>query len=78
MAAVRLGFTWLGVRKTLAPEQRTTAVRAFHADREPLSASKLSLDIKNAAYRAVADVRSEASEPAPISGPARVLARQGV
>ena len=34
MAAVRLAFTWLGVRKTLAPEQRTTAARAFHADRE--------------------------------------------
>ena len=36
MAAVRLSFTWLGVRKTLAPEQRTTAARAFHADRELL------------------------------------------
>jgi hypothetical protein len=34
MAAVKLAFTWLGVRKTLAPEQRTTAARAFHADRE--------------------------------------------
>ena len=29
MAAVRLAFTWLGVRKTLAPEQRTTAARDF-------------------------------------------------
>ena len=38
MAAVRLSFTWLGVRKTLAPEQRTTAARAFHADRERLTA----------------------------------------
>ena len=38
MAAVRLAFMWLGVRKTLAPEQRTTAARAFHADRELLSA----------------------------------------
>ena len=38
MAAVRLAFTWLGVRKTLAPEQRTAAARAFHADRELLSA----------------------------------------
>jgi hypothetical protein len=61
MAAVRLAFTWLGVRKTLAPEQRTTAARAFHADRELLSASKLILDTKNAAYRNVARVRSEAS-----------------
>jgi len=61
MAAVRLAFTWLGVRKTLAPEQRTTAARVFHADRELLSASKLILDTKNPAYRAVAAVRSEAS-----------------
>jgi hypothetical protein len=38
MAAVKLSFTWLGVRKTLAPEQCTTAARAFHADRELLSA----------------------------------------
>ena len=38
MSAVKLSFTWLGVRKTLAPEQRTTAARAFHADREPLTA----------------------------------------
>jgi hypothetical protein len=61
MAAVKLSFTWLGVRRTLAPEQRTTAARAFHADRELLSASKLILDTKNPAYRAVAAVRSEAS-----------------
>ena len=38
MAAVRLSFTWLGVRKTLAPDQRTTAARLFHTDRELLSA----------------------------------------
>ena len=61
MAAVKLSFTWLGVRKTLAPEQRTIAARAFQADRELLSASKLILDTKNPAYRAVAAVRSEAS-----------------
>ena len=29
---VRLAFRWLGVRKTLAPEQRTTAARAFQAE----------------------------------------------
>jgi hypothetical protein len=38
-AAVKLSFTWLGVRKTLAPEQRTTAARAFHADRELIEAA---------------------------------------
>jgi hypothetical protein len=56
MAAVKLSFTWLGVRMTLAPEQRTTAARAFHADRELLSASKLILDLKHPAYRAVAAI----------------------
>jgi hypothetical protein len=61
MAAVKLSFTWLGVRKTLAPDQRTTAARAFDADRALLSASKLILDTKNPAYRAVAAVRSDAS-----------------
>jgi len=61
MAAVKLSFTWLGVRKTLAPEQRTTAARAFHADRELLTASKRILDTKNPACGAVAAVRSEAS-----------------
>ncbi|MFM8890474.1 MAG: hypothetical protein ACKOTB_02420 [Planctomycetia bacterium] len=49
MVAVVLALPWLGVRKTLAPEPRTTAARAFHADREFLSASKLSLDTKNPA-----------------------------
>jgi hypothetical protein len=44
MATVRLHFTWLGVRKTLAPEQRTTAARAFHADRDLLSAGRHELD----------------------------------
>jgi hypothetical protein len=41
MAAVKLSFTWLGVRKTLAPEQRTTAARAFHADRKSLGLRSL-------------------------------------
>ena len=61
MAAVKLAFTWLGVRKTLAPEQRSTAARAFQADQEFLSASKLILDTRNHAYRNVARVRTEAS-----------------
>ncbi len=34
MAAVRLAFTWLGVRKTLAPEQRTTSTRAIPAGQQ--------------------------------------------
>ena len=61
MAAVRLAFTWLGTRQTLAPEQRDTAARSFQADRELLSAAQLILDTKNPTYRAVAAVRSKAS-----------------
>jgi hypothetical protein len=58
MADVRLAFTWLGTRMTLAPEQRDTAARTGHADRELLSATKLILHTKNPTYRAVAAVRS--------------------
>jgi hypothetical protein len=61
MAAVKLAFTWFGVRRALAPEQRSTAAQAFQADRLLLSASKLILDIRAPAYRQVARVRSEAS-----------------
>ena len=61
MAAVKLSFTWLGVRRALAPDDRSTAARVFDADRELLSASKMILDIRDPAYRAVARVRSEAS-----------------
>jgi hypothetical protein len=44
MAAVKLSFKWLGVRKTLAPEHRTTAAQAFHADQELLFGRCLSAD----------------------------------
>jgi hypothetical protein len=78
MAAVKLSFTWLGVRKTLAPEQRTTAARAFHANRELLTASKLILDTKNPAYRAAAAVRSEASVgELLVDRPSRNILRRG-
>jgi hypothetical protein len=49
------------IARSMAPEQRTTAARAFQANRELLLASKLILDTKNLAYRAVTAVRSEAS-----------------
>jgi len=65
MAAVRLAFTWLGVRRTLAPEQRTTAARAFHADREFLSAGKNQLD------------RRRDQELLPAGGTARRAAHSG-
>ena len=44
MAAVRVAFTWLGVRKTLNPEQKSQAAESFGAEREFLSAGKKLLD----------------------------------
>ena len=41
--------------------RRTTAARAFQADRELLSATKLIFDTKHPSFRNVARVRSEAS-----------------
>src|SRR5689334_4795401 len=44
MAAVRLSFTWLGVRKTLTPEQKAQAAEPFGAQHSYLSAGKKLLD----------------------------------
>lgn len=59
MAAVRLAFTWLGVRKTLSPEQRTKAADAFGAEGEYLSAAKKLLDTSHPAFRAVTALRHQ-------------------
>src|SRR5579863_10207762 len=37
MAAVRVSLSWLGVRKTLTPEQRSQAAESFGAEGEFLS-----------------------------------------
>ena len=60
MAAVRLSFVWLGVRKTLTDQQKSEAADAFGAEREFLSAAKKLLDTSHPAYRAVSNVRSRA------------------
>src|SRR5436190_9217945 len=59
--AIRLSFTWLGVRKTLTPEQRTEAAEQFGAEGNYLSAGKKLLDTKHPAFRAVTAVRGRAS-----------------
>jgi hypothetical protein len=56
-AAVRVSFTWLGVRKTLTPEQKTQAAESFGAEGDFLSARKKLLDTKHAAYKDVTAVR---------------------
>jgi hypothetical protein len=59
MAAVRISFTWLGVRKTLTAEQRAEAAEPFGANVQFLTAGKKLLDISHPAYRAVTAVRSK-------------------
>jgi hypothetical protein len=59
MAAVRLSFTWFGVRKSLTSEQKAQAAEAFDAEGQFLSAAKKLLDTKHTAYRAVTAVRGK-------------------
>ena len=57
MAAVRVAFMWLGVRKTLTPDQKAQAADTFDAEGTFLSAGKKLLDTKHPAYKAVTGVR---------------------
>jgi hypothetical protein len=60
MAAVRLSFTWFGVRKSLTSEQKAVAAESFGAAGDFLSAGKKLLDNRHPAYRAVTMLRSQA------------------
>src|SRR5438105_12697441 len=62
MAAVRVSFTWFGVKKSLTPEQRATAAEAFDADSQLLSAGKKLLDTRHAAYKAVTAIRTKITD----------------
>ena len=52
-AAVRVSLRWLGVRKTLTPEQKTQAAESFGAEGDFLSARKKLLDTRHPAYKEV-------------------------
>src|SRR5690242_19956530 len=56
---VRVSFRWLGVRKTLTPEQKTEAALSFGAEGEFLSARKKLLDTRHPAYQEVTAVRGK-------------------
>jgi hypothetical protein len=58
-AAVRVSFTWLGVRKTLNAEQKSQAAESFGAEGQYLSAAKKLLDTKHPAFAAVTSLRSQ-------------------
>lgn len=57
MAAVRVAISWLGVRKTLTPEQKTIAADSFGAEGNFLSAGKKLLDTAHPAFKAVTNVK---------------------
>ena len=60
-AAVRVSFTWFGVRKALTTEQKSRAAESFGAEGDFLSARKKLLDTKHPAYQEVTAVRGRAS-----------------
>ena len=60
-AAVRVSFTWLGVRKTLTQEQKNRAAESFGAEGDFLSARKKLLDTTHHAYKDVTSVRGKVS-----------------
>lgn len=60
--AVRLSFTWLGVRKTLTPGQREQAAGSFNAEGKFLSAGKKLIDTNHPSFRAVTKVKGEATK----------------
>ena len=58
MAAARVSFTWLGVRKTLTQSQKAEAAETFGAQGQFLSAAKKLLDTRCPAFQAVTAVRN--------------------
>jgi hypothetical protein len=60
MAAARVSFTWLGVRKSLSAIQKDQAAVPFGAEGKFLSAGKKLLDTAHPAFRAVTGIRSRA------------------
>jgi hypothetical protein len=84
MAACRVQFTWLGIRKALTPGQKARAAGAFDAEAPFLSAGKKLLDSRHPAFRAVTAVRGRIeaywkglSLPFPEAG-VRLLRQDGV
>jgi hypothetical protein len=57
MAAARLSFTWMGVRKSLTSEQKNQAADSFGAEGKFLSAGKKLLDTSHPAFKAVTAIK---------------------
>ena len=59
MAAARVSFTWLGVRKSLSSSQKDQAANHFGAETKFLSAGKKLIDTSHPAFKAVTNVRTQ-------------------
>jgi hypothetical protein len=57
-AAVKVAFTWFGVRKTLSSEQKAQAAEPFGAEGQFLSAGKKLFDTKHPKFQEVTSVRT--------------------
>jgi len=84
MAAARLSFTWLGVRKSLTVEQKNQAADSFGAEGKFLSAGKKLLDTSHPAFQAVTAIKGRClsywravSLPFPEPG-IRLIRQQGI
>jgi hypothetical protein len=56
-AAVRVSFTWFGVRKSLSAQQKAQAAEAFDAEGQFLSAAKKLVDTRDERFAAVTRIR---------------------
>src|SRR4051812_40933620 len=57
-AAVRVSFTWLGVRKSLSADQKQQAAESFGAESAYLTAAKKLIDTSHEAFQQVTAVRN--------------------
>ena len=58
MAAARISLSWLGVHKSLSPQQKAEAADTFGANDQFISAGKKLLDTKHPSFRSVTAVRN--------------------
>jgi hypothetical protein len=61
MGAVKLSFSWLGTQRKLSDVQTKQAADTFHAATDLVTASKRLFDTKNATYRTLTALKSQAS-----------------
>lgn len=61
-AAVRLHFTWFGVKKTLNDKERSAAAGVFDADSNFLSAGKKLINTRHESFKKLTGIKTEARQ----------------